>query len=94
MVQRVEYEYAFTPDWFAAGSYIRKDFDKLGLRWMFLEGSAMDFYDFFGDGTIRLIFTPGHSVGHQSFLINLPKSPPMLLTADAAYWITGTKKRC
>jgi N-acyl homoserine lactone hydrolase len=67
VVQRAEYEYAFTPDWFAAGAYIRKDFDKPDLRWMFL------------------IFTPGHSVGHQSFLINLLKSPPMLLTADAAY---------
>ena len=80
-----EYEYAFTPDWFAAGAYIRKDFDKPDLRWMFLEGLATDFYDLFGDRTIRLIFTPGHSVGHQSFLINLLKSPPMLLTADAAY---------
>jgi glyoxylase-like metal-dependent hydrolase (beta-lactamase superfamily II) len=50
---------------------------------MFLEGLATDFYDLFGDGTIRLIFTPGHSVGHQSFLINLLKSPPLLLTADA-----------
>jgi glyoxylase-like metal-dependent hydrolase (beta-lactamase superfamily II) len=85
VVQRAEYEYAFTPDWFAAGAYIRKDFDKPALRWMFLEGLATDFYDLFGDGTIRLIFTPGHSVGHQSFLINLLKSPPMLLTADAAY---------
>jgi N-acyl homoserine lactone hydrolase len=85
VVQRAEYEYAFTPDWFAAGAYIRKDFDKPDLRWMFLEGLATDFYDLFGDRTIRLIFTPGHSVGHQSFLINLLKSPPMLLTADAAY---------
>jgi glyoxylase-like metal-dependent hydrolase (beta-lactamase superfamily II) len=85
VVQRAEYEYAFTPDWFAAGAYIRKDFDKPALRWMFLEGLATDFYDLFGDRTIRLIFTPGHSVGHQSFLINLLKSPPMLLTADAAY---------
>ncbi len=37
VVQRAEYEYAFTPDWFAAGNYIRKDFDKPALRWMFLE---------------------------------------------------------
>jgi N-acyl homoserine lactone hydrolase len=66
-------------------NYIRKDFDKPALQWMFLEGLATDFYDLFGDGSIRLIFTPGHSVGHQSFLINLLKSPPMLLTADAAY---------
>ena len=28
LVQRAEYEYAFTPDWFAAGGYIRHDFDR------------------------------------------------------------------
>ena len=84
-VQRAEYEYAFTPDWFAAGAYIRKDFDRPGLHWQFLEGIATDNYDLFGDGTVKMIFTPGHAPGHQSFLINLPKSGPILLTADAAY---------
>ena len=85
VVQRVEYEYAFAPDWFARGGYIRKDFDKPGLEWSFLEGTATDFCDLFGDGTIQMIFTPGHSVGHQSFLVRLPKSGPILLTVDAAY---------
>jgi N-acyl homoserine lactone hydrolase len=85
IVQRAEYEYAFTPDWFAGAGYIRKDFDRPGLRWHFLEGTATDPYDLFGDGTVKMIFTPGHSPGHQSFLINLPKSGPILLTIDAAY---------
>jgi N-acyl homoserine lactone hydrolase len=31
-----------------------------------------------------MIFTPDHSPGHQSFLNNLPKSGPILLTLDAA----------
>ena len=84
-VQREEYEYAFTPDWFAAGGYIRKDYDKPGLKWHFLEGLATDYYDLFGDGTVKMIFTPGHAPGHQSFLITLPKSGPVLLTIDAAY---------
>jgi len=35
--------YAFAPDWFARGGYIRKDFDKPGLEWSFLEGTATDF---------------------------------------------------
>jgi N-acyl homoserine lactone hydrolase len=85
VVQRVEYEYAFAPDWFARGGYIRKDFDKPRLEWSFLEGTATDFYDLFGDGTIQMIFTPGHSVGHQSFLVQLPNSGAILLTVDAAY---------
>ncbi|CUX02990.1 hypothetical protein AGR2A_pa80005 [Agrobacterium genomosp. 2 str. CFBP 5494] len=41
-MQRSEYEYAFTPDWFAGGGYIRKDFDKPGLKWQFLNGTQDD----------------------------------------------------
>jgi glyoxylase-like metal-dependent hydrolase (beta-lactamase superfamily II) len=50
-----------------------------------LGGEYTDNYDLFGDGTIRMIFTPGHSPGHQSFLITLPNTGPVLLTIDAAY---------
>lgn len=85
IVQRVEYDYAFKPHWFSAGAYIRADFDRPGLNWKFLGGEYTDNYDLFGDGTVRMIFTPGHSPGHQSFLITLPKSGPILLTIDAAY---------
>ncbi|MGV1761480.1 AttM family quorum-quenching N-acyl homoserine lactonase [Rhizobium sp. A22-96] len=85
IVQRREYEYAFTPDWFAAGAYVRRDFDRPELKWQFLEGAATDGYDLYGDGTLHMLFTPGHSVGHQSFLVNLPKSGAILLAADAAY---------
>ena len=85
IVQRIEYNYAFNPDWFSAGAYIRADFDRPGLEWKFLGGEYTDNYDLFGDGTIRMIFTPGHSPGHQSFLITLPNTGPVLLTIDAAY---------
>lgn len=85
IVQRNEYEYAFKPHWFAAGAYIRADFDRPGLNWKFLGGDYTDNYDLFGDGTIRMIYTPGHAVGHQSFLVTLPNTGPVLLTIDAAY---------
>lgn len=84
-VQRAEYDYAFNPHWFSAGAYIRADFDRPGLNWKFLGGEYTDNYDLFGDGTIRMIFTPGHAPGHQSFLITLPNTGPVLLTVDAAY---------
>lgn len=85
IVQRLEYDYAFNPDWFSAGAYIRPDFDRPGLDWKFLGGEYTDNFDLFGDGVLRMIFTPGHSPGHQSFLVNLPNSGPILLTVDAAY---------
>lgn len=84
-VQRNEYEYAFKPHWFAAGAHIRADFDRPGLNWKFLGGEYTDNFDLFGDGTVRMIYTPGHSVGHQSFLVTLPNTGPVLLTIDAAY---------
>jgi glyoxylase-like metal-dependent hydrolase (beta-lactamase superfamily II) len=51
-----------------------------------------DNYDLFGDGTVKMIFTPGHAPGHQSFLINLPKNGPILLTVDAAYTLDHAGK--
>lgn len=85
VVQRSEYAYAFTPDWFAAGGYIRKDFDKPNLKWQFLELDFNDMYDVYGDGVVRIIPTPGHSPGHCSFLITLPNSGSVLIAVDAAY---------
>jgi glyoxylase-like metal-dependent hydrolase (beta-lactamase superfamily II) len=85
IAQRREYRYAFAPDWFATGAYVRRDFDRPGLKWRFLEGDATDGYDLYGDGVLRMIFTPGHSVGHQSFLVRLSNAGAILLAIDAAY---------
>ncbi len=92
-VQRIEHQYAFAPDWFASPAYIRKDFDRPELDWYFLGGEETDDFDLFGDGTIRMIFTPGHAPGHQSFLVTLPNTGPMLLCIDAAYTIDHWNER-
>jgi N-acyl homoserine lactone hydrolase len=39
-------------------------------------------YDVFGDGTVTLISTPGHTPGHQCLLVKLPKTGPVLLSGD------------
>ena len=93
IVQRVEYEYAFTPDWFAAGGYIRKDFDRPGVKWQFLNGLYDDHFDLYGDGTLTTLFTPGHAPGHQSFLVRLPSGRQILLTVDAAYTMDHWEER-
>ena len=82
IVQRLEYDYAFNPDWFAAPAYIRKDFDKPNIHWKYLNDKKTDFFDLYGDGVITIKFTPGHSPGHQSILVNLPNSGHILLTID------------
>jgi N-acyl homoserine lactone hydrolase len=41
--------------------------------------------DLFGDGSVRLLSTPGHTPGHMSVLLALEGGRELLLTADAAY---------
>ena len=38
--------------------------------------------DVFGDGTVRIIPTPGHTPGHTSLYVDLPEMGPVLLTGD------------
>jgi len=42
-------------------------------------------HDLLGDGTIRLLATPGHTAGHQSVLVTPTDGPPVLITGDAVY---------
>lgn len=38
--------------------------------------------DVFGDGSVRMLKTPGHTDGHRSLLVKLPQSGPILITGD------------
>lgn len=39
-------------------------------------------HDVFGDGSVLMIQTPGHTPGHMSLLVRLKKTGPVLLTGD------------
>jgi N-acyl homoserine lactone hydrolase len=43
-------------------------------------------YDVFGDGSVTIIATPGHTPGHQSLLVKLPKTGAVLLSGDAVHF--------
>jgi hypothetical protein len=43
-------------------------------------------YDVFGDGSVMLLSTPGHTPGHQSLLVHLARSGWILLAGDAAHF--------
>jgi len=43
-------------------------------------------YDLFGDGTVVIKFTPGHTPGHQSLFLKLAKSGPILLSGDLYHY--------
>jgi glyoxylase-like metal-dependent hydrolase (beta-lactamase superfamily II) len=42
-------------------------------------------HDVFGDGSVTLISTPGHSPGHQCLLVKLPKTGAILLSGDSVH---------
>jgi N-acyl homoserine lactone hydrolase len=43
-------------------------------------------HDVFGDGTVVIKFTPGHTPGHQSLFLRLPKTGPVLLSGDLYHY--------
>ncbi len=73
LIQGAEYEWAMTQPVkpaFAATQPIEK-----------LTGDR----DVFGDGSVMILSTPGHTPGHQSLLVVLAKSGPVLLSGDAVH---------
>ena len=43
-------------------------------------------HDVFGDGSVTIISTPGHTPGHQSLLVRLPKTGAIVLSGDAVHF--------
>jgi N-acyl homoserine lactone hydrolase len=42
--------------------------------------------DVFGDGTVIMLRTPGHTAGHSSLLVKLPQTGAVILTGDAVHF--------
>ena len=80
IVQKDEYAYAHYPASFFAGFYYRKNFDLPGYRWRLLDGDTE-----LAPG-LTVLRSDGHTPGHQSLLVQLPQTGPVILAGDACYW--------
>ncbi len=49
--------------------------------------------DVFGDGSVTIISTPGHTPGHQSLLVKLPKTGALVLSGDAVHFKSNWDNR-
>ena len=49
--------------------------------------------DVFGDGSITILSTPGHTPGHQSLLVKLPKTGAIVLSGDAVHFKSNWDNR-
>lgn len=85
MVHRSEWQYAHQPaDWISRSGYPLADVDLPGVNWRLLDLNVEDReLDLYGDGRIRIVFSPGHAVGHLSVIARLDDRT-VLLTGDAA----------
>lgn len=82
IVQKAEHEAMLGPD-HAEHGYVPDLYES--LRTNPVEGVSGD-HDVFGDGSVRLISTPGHTPGHCSLLVRLPKTGPVMLSGDVAHF--------
>ncbi len=80
IVQKDEYSYAHYPSSFFEPFYYRKNFELPGYRWRLLDGDTELLPG------VTILRSDGHTPGHQSLLVELPESGPVILTGDACYW--------
>ena len=85
VVHQREWDYAHNPqEWVSGPFYPLADIDRPNVTWTFLQTTEEDReHDLYGDGRIRLIFSPGHSIGQMSVVSQLDHRLVML-TGDAA----------
>jgi 4-pyridoxolactonase len=79
-VHKEELRHALVPESFASLGYSDKVFHRPDSTYRWLEGEEVDFAD-----GIRLLYTPGHTVGHYSLVIEREGRRPMLFCADVTY---------
>ena len=78
IIQTVEYDTAFSEQAAQYGMLIENHGSLKDANRIELKGD----YDVFGDGSVVILSTPGHSPGHQSLFVKLLKTGPILLSGD------------
>jgi N-acyl homoserine lactone hydrolase len=81
VVQRREWEAAHDAAAIERNFYLPADYAHAAERVTLVDGD----HDLLGDGSIRLLLTPGHTPGHQSLLVG----ERLLLGGDVAHFASG-----
>ena len=82
LVQEAEFNAMFGPD-YAKYGFIPDLYKTMRDNPVVVTGEE---YDVFGDGSVTIFSTPGHTPGHQSLLIRLPDRGPVMLSGDVAHF--------
>jgi glyoxylase-like metal-dependent hydrolase (beta-lactamase superfamily II) len=85
LARKAEYDFMFRPD---ANKVALQNYDKLAhANIKYIDGD----YDVFGDGSVVLLSTPGHSPGHQSLYLKLAHTGGVVISGDL-YHYTAERK--
>jgi len=88
-IQETEYEAIFGPTPQKFG-FQPATYEKLRANpVMKLKGD----YDVFGDGSVVILSTPGHTPGHQSLLVRMPKTGAVILSGDMVHFESNWTNR-
>jgi len=84
VIQKKELYQAWWPEKFQKGpAFVMGDFDGAARDFNYLELEGD--YDLFGDGSVTVLSTPGHTLGHQSLRVRLASGKTLVLTQDAVW---------
>jgi glyoxylase-like metal-dependent hydrolase (beta-lactamase superfamily II) len=83
VIQKKELYQAWWPEKFQrGGAHVMADYDDArDFNYLELNGD----YDLFGDGSVVVLSTPGHTLGHQSLKVKLPETGTVILSGDAIW---------
>jgi N-acyl homoserine lactone hydrolase len=85
-------EWAAASDHGQFHGYVKRQFDH-GFDWRLLDFEGRDAesfsgfarsFDLFGDGSVRAVYTPGHTLGHMSVVLRTERAE-VLVAGDAIY---------
>jgi N-acyl homoserine lactone hydrolase len=89
-IQQPEYDAAFGPEATSKFNFAPANYDKLRANPVVkLRGD----HDVFGDGSVVILSTPGHTPGHQSLLVRLPRRGPVVLSGDLVHFRSNWDNR-
>ncbi|CAI8031294.1 N-acyl homoserine lactonase AttM [Geodia barretti] len=83
VIQKKELYQAWWPEKFQrGGAHVVADYDDArDFTYFELNGD----YDLFGDGSVVVISTPGHTLGHQSVKVRMAETGTVILAQDAVW---------
>jgi N-acyl homoserine lactone hydrolase len=83
VMHKKELYQAWWPEKFQrGGAHVIADYDDArDFNYLELNGD----YDLFGDGSVVVLSTPGHTLGHQSLKVKLPETGTVILAGDAIW---------